>query len=121
MTIDPRPVLIVEDNEDQRDFIGIVLRRAGYLVAYAMDGRDAFNRLESGLRPCLIVLDLAMPRMDGFEFRTRQLADARFRDIPVVIVSAIRTAREIRDELGVDGLEKPVDPEAIVSLVAANC
>ncbi|HZR79911.1 MAG TPA: response regulator [Candidatus Binatia bacterium] len=111
------PILIVEDTEDHRDLLGIVLRRAGYRVAYALDGRDAFHRLESGLRPSLIVLDLAMPNMDGLEFRARQLADARYRDIPVIIVSAVKDSDTVRRELGLPALQKPFDPDAILSCV----
>jgi CheY-like chemotaxis protein len=115
------PILIVEDNEDHRDLLGIVLRRAGYRVAYALDGQDAIHRLESGLRPAAIVLDLAMPRMDGLEFRARQLADPRFRDIPMIVVSAIRGSPRLRGELGLRWLEKPVEVDAILTAVAACC
>jgi len=101
------PILIVEDVEDHRDILGIALRAAGYRVAYATDGRDAFNRLESGLRPCLIILDLAMPRMDGFEFRQRQVADARFAEIPVIIVSALDDSGRIEQAFGAPGIRKP--------------
>jgi two-component system, chemotaxis family, chemotaxis protein CheY len=101
------PILIVEDVEDHRDILGIALRAAGYRVAYATDGHDAFNRLESGLRPRLIILDLAMPRMNGFEFRQRQIADARFGAIPVIIVTALEDSGHIEQTFGVPGIRKP--------------
>ncbi|HZR81279.1 MAG TPA: response regulator [Candidatus Binatia bacterium] len=113
----PGPILIVEDTEDHRDFLGVALRAAGYRVAYATDGQDAFNRLESGLRPSLIILDVAMPRMDGFEFRERQLADARFRDIPVIIVTAVKSETEVQRIFGVPGIQKPYLLDAVIDAV----
>lgn len=101
------PILIVEDVEDHRDILGIALRAAGYRVAYAADGHDAFNRLESGLQPRLIILDLAMPRMDGFEFLQRRTADARFGEVPVIVVTALQEPRDIEQALGVPGIRKP--------------
>jgi chemosensory pili system protein ChpA (sensor histidine kinase/response regulator) len=112
------PILIVDDVEDQRDLLGISLRRAGFRVAYAEDGEDAWTRLESGLRPSLIILDLAMPRMDGFAFRERQLADARLRGIPVVVVSAVADRRHVGPELGAPTIAKPFELDAVLGAVA---
>src|SRR5690348_5406718 len=64
----PHPILVVEDDDDVRDAMVQVLEAEGYDAIPASDGEDALGRLEAGLAPCLILLDLMMPRMDGWQF-----------------------------------------------------
>jgi CheY-like chemotaxis protein len=101
--------------------MGTLLSMEGYNVAYAVDGCDALEKLEHGLRPCLILLDVAMPRMNGIEFRKAQAADARFRQIPVILYSALHEITWLYPSLDVPVFQKPVDVDRILELVAERC
>lgn len=115
------PVLVVEDTDDSRDVLGALLEIEGYRVAYAVDGRDALDQLEGGLRPCLILLDVSMPRMNGIEFRRAQTADERFRDIPVILYSAVHEITWLYPSLDATVCRKPIDVDHILQLVAERC
>ena len=65
-------VLLVEDDSDVRDALAAVLEEFGFVVCEAIDGQEALDQLAAGYRPCAILLDLMMPRMDEWEFRRRQ-------------------------------------------------
>jgi len=86
----PRPhILVVEDDRDLRDTLREVLEETGYSVASAKDGLDALAQLlSSARRPDLILLDLQMPNMDGFEFRDEQLKLAEIAHIPVAVLTS---------------------------------
>ena len=115
------PVLVVEDTEDSREVLGALLEIEGYRVAYAVDGQDALDKLEQGLRPCLIILDVSMPRMNGIEFRRAQVADERFREIPVILYSAVHEVTWLYPSLDATVCRKPVDVDHILQLVAERC
>ncbi len=117
-----QPVLVVDDNEDVRDAVIAALRMAGYEAEGAENGAAALSLLrDGGLRPCLILLDLMMPVMDGLEFRERQLNNAELAGIPVVVVSAFGRQTAAR-ALGVaDYLAKPIDFERLLQLVSQHC
>jgi CheY-like chemotaxis protein len=83
-----RTVLVVDDDELVRESLSLALELEGYATVLAAHGIDALIALRTGTRPDLILLDLEMPVMPGWEFRERQLADPAFRDIPVVVVSS---------------------------------
>src|SRR5512140_1028000 len=70
-------ILLVEDDPDGRACMSALLELEGYTVVTAVDGAEALERLRNGLQPGLIVLDLMMPGMDGFQFRREQLQDPR--------------------------------------------
>jgi CheY-like chemotaxis protein len=82
-------ILVVDDDEDIRYALGDTLEAEGYSVVLAEDGRDALHKLQ-GLPapPCVILLDLMMPNMDGLQFRAAQQCDPALASIPVVILSA---------------------------------
>jgi CheY-like chemotaxis protein len=79
-------ILLVEDDPDVRYSVTLVLQNEGYDVATAGDGREALEVLRRAA-PALILLDLMMPVMDGFEFRVRQMQDPELARIPVIIFS----------------------------------
>src|SRR5512138_2541112 len=81
-------VLVVDDDESVRESLALALELEGYMVLRAAHGIDALLVLRTGIRPDVILLDLEMPVMPGWEFRERQLADPALADIPVVIVSS---------------------------------
>jgi CheY-like chemotaxis protein len=82
-----RPLLIVDDDDLGRRQIRAALEQQGWTVTEAIDGRDALARL-SEARPDVIILDLMMPQMDGFEFLEEMRRKPEWRDIPVVVVTA---------------------------------
>lgn len=103
-------VLVVEDDPDTRDAMALILELEGCEVAKAANGREALDRLRQGRRPGLIVLDLMMPVMDGWQFRREQVQDPRLASVPVLIVSAHVDPAGASAALGAAGvLQKPVD------------
>ena len=116
-------VLLVEDYDDFREALTLLIEDLGPRVVTARNGRDALEQLCAGLRPCLILLDMMMPVMDGISFRRAQLADARLARIPVVMISVtgLQYEDEARD-LGIETfLRKPFPPEELASLLAHHC
>ncbi len=108
-------VLVVEDDRDIRECMADALEMEGYAVACAQHGREALDQLRRGLRPDLILLDLLMPVMSGWEFRQAQLADPLLAGIPVVIVSASSPGAAARPDRH---LPKPFGIDELLSLVA---
>src|SRR5207245_9459194 len=94
------PVLVIEDNTEVRQALVALLEAEGYGVVEAVDGVSALKLLRAGeVRPCLIVLDLMMPRMSGWDFRTEQSSDRQLAAIRVGVVSADPLASQA-DRLG---------------------
>jgi CheY-like chemotaxis protein len=84
----PRPlVLVIEDSDDTRELYALALQFDGYIVAQARDGRDGLLQARD-VMPDVIVTDLAMPIMDGWEMIRRLKADPRTRHIPIIVCSA---------------------------------
>ena len=98
-TAEKHSILVVEDSITSRALLKNILESAGYLVTTAVDGMDAFTTLKTGAFD-LIVSDVEMPRMDGFDLTARVRADKRLGELPVVLVTALET-REHR-ERGID-------------------
>lgn len=112
-------VLAVDDDYDVLLALQDVLEMEGYRVIPARSGQEALDLLRRGLRPAVILLDLMMPDVSGWEFRHQQQADGALASIPVVVVSGQGlSAREVA-ALGVAGyLKKPVDLEQLLSTVS---
>lgn len=86
-------MLVVEDDEGIRDALCDLLESEGFAVSSAVHGRDALEKLRNnGARPDIILLDLMMPVMDGWAFRSEQQQDPSLADIPVVVITASRQA-----------------------------
>jgi two-component system chemotaxis response regulator CheY len=109
-------VLVVEDDDDLRDVVVQTLERNGFAVAGARDGQEALELLAKGPLPNLILLDLMMPRMSGWEFRRRQLAEPRFAGVPVVVMTATHTLDEAAIQAD-DILRKPLSFAALIKTV----
>jgi len=113
-------VLVVDDSLTVRRVTQRLLVREGYRVALAKDGLDALERLAEE-RPCVLLSDIEMPRMDGFDLVRNVRADARLAGLPVVMITS-RIAQKHRDyaaELGVQHyLGKPFSEEELLALVA---
>ena len=113
-------VLVVDDSLTVRRVTQRLLVREGYRVTLAKDGLDALERLAEEL-PQVMLSDIEMPRMDGFDLVRNIRADARWRDLPVIMITS-RIAQKHRDhatELGVDHyLGKPYSEEDLLALIA---
>lgn len=113
--VEPPPVLVVDDNPDILSGVEELLVAHGYRVLTARNGREALDVARTG-RPGLILLDLAMPEMDGWQFLNRRAAEPEISDIPVVAMSAY--ARDNQGLVGVRAvMSKPVDPAQLVDAV----
>jgi CheY-like chemotaxis protein len=113
-------VMVVEDEEDARAFLVQILELEGYKALGFANGAEALQYLEQSEEPCIIILDLRMPVMDGPAFRVAQQKDPRLANIPVVVVTALDPAAAANlSALRV--LRKPVDIEALVDLVRKHC
>jgi two-component system response regulator MprA len=116
------PVLVVDDHLDVVEAIGLYLRFHGHDAVTATDGQQALDLLRQGLRPCVIVLDLMMPEMDGFSFRAEQLADRTLADIPVIVCSAAFDAGPAAQRLQAAAfLPKPTEMKALLELIRQHC
>jgi CheY-like chemotaxis protein len=100
----------------------MLLEMEGFLTAGAGNGQEALDYLRAQPLPCVILLDLMMPKMNGFEFRVRQMADAVLAKVPTVILSAISPDQQ-RQELkaAADYLAKPVRPAQLAQVVRKHC
>jgi CheY-like chemotaxis protein len=113
-------VLIVEDDLDTREMLGRFLELEGFRVETAENGRQALDRLESGAEACVILLDLMMPVMDGWQFRREQIRRATLAKIPVIVVSA--AGRERFEQIDANAyLSKPVDLEELLARIYEYC
>lgn len=120
-------VLIVEDDRATRDLVGTLLMSSGYRAVSAEDGLEALHLLRAVRRrepagPCLVLLDLSMPRLGGREFRRAQAADPVVADVPVALMTGAADADALCVGLGaVATLAKPLDLDAVVDTVRRYC
>jgi len=115
-------ILIVDDDPDCRETLADILRAEGYRVSCAANGQEALDHLQTHSQPELILLDLIMPSMNGWEFRRRQQADPALAAIPVVVVSALGSTREeVSSVDAVAYLMKPFSLENLLHTVGRCC
>jgi CheY-like chemotaxis protein len=119
----PHLIFVVEDEEMIRDSIVEFLDEQGYNAVGAVDGRDALDKLAAtDLLPCLILLDLMMPVMDGRSFREQQLQTPGIAAIPVVLFSAYRDVAQTASDLNAAGhLAKPLKLTELLQTVRQHC
>jgi CheY-like chemotaxis protein len=108
-------ILLIEDDADLAEVVAEVLLMEGYQLSHASDGKAALELLATSELPDLILLDLMMPNMNGWDFRDAQLRDARLAKIPVVVLSA--TGERSRPIDAVLVLRKPVTLKELLSAV----
>lgn len=114
-------VLLIEDNETNRYLANFLLEQAGLEVIHAKNGREGLA-LVAERRPALILLDIQLPEMDGYEVAALLRKDPASSEIPILVVSSYAMVGDRRRalDLGVDDyLEKPYDPEEFISRVRA--
>ncbi|HEY7286259.1 MAG TPA: response regulator [Vicinamibacterales bacterium] len=114
------PVLIVEDDDDLREMMAQLLSLEGFQAAAVANGQEALEYLRQETAPDLILLDMMMPVMDGWEFRRRQKSDPTMAEVPVIVLSALDQAR-ITDVSAEAILKKPLDFDRLLQLVRAYC
>ncbi len=123
----PGHVLIVEDDPDTREMLVALLSGEGFQAVAAEDGLEALHLLRSVRHrspdtPCLVLLDLNMPRLGGSEFRRAQLNDPVVASVPVALMSGALDADDWAKTLGaVASLGKPIDVDVLLQVVASHC
>lgn len=117
--MDRQTILLVEDSPGIREAVASLLELEGYRVETAADGQEALAKLESMPKPCLILLDLMMPTMDGWSFSAVREKDVRLAPIPLVLVSGAPN-QEAPPEPGTV-LKKPIDFKLLKEIVKNYC
>jgi len=114
-----KKIFIIEDDIYIRMNLKMLLESEGYSIETASDGKDALERLKAATSlPSLILLDLMMPIMDGFQFRHEQERDPRLADIPVVIISAGGNIEPSKIKIGAKAsLKKPFNIEDVLDTI----
>jgi CheY-like chemotaxis protein len=108
-------VLVVDDDPDICEVMQLILEPRGYRVVTAQSGIEALRILRAGEEPCLVLLDLMMPGMDGLQFRAEQVRDPTLASIPVVMISAGGDVAAKAAAVGLEGLLKPIDLDALLA------
>jgi CheY-like chemotaxis protein len=123
MTRSTPRVLLVEDDADIREVIEEALERRGFATHACEDGHQALAYLrDAAAKPSLILLDLTMPRMSGWEFMQAQAADPAIAEIPVVVLSAVGNLdRHAAPTRWAGVLTKPVSLETLIEAVRTFC
>lgn len=112
-------VLVVDDNTDLGESLVAAISFAGYRGIAASNGAEALALLRSGVRPCMILLDLWMPVMSGWDFRREQLKDADLAAIPTVVMTAHGGAPTLDGILA--WIPKPIDIDAFEAMLRELC
>lgn len=118
----PREILVVDDNDDVRESFVMLLMMHGYKATGASSGFGALRRLRDGLRPAVVVLDLRLPGMNGWEVLDHMRGDPDLASIPVVMVSGDVAEAQKAEAHGLENfLRKPVDPDVLLQTIARQC
>lgn len=120
-------ILIVEDDRDTRDMLAALLALEGFHAVGAEDGLEALHLLRTVRHgapkiPCLVLLDLKMPRLGGNEFRRAQLGDPTVANVPVAVMSGADDIEQRARALGaVATVTKPIDVDVLMKVVRQYC
>jgi CheY-like chemotaxis protein len=120
-------ILIVEDDPETREMLATLLATQGFHAVAAEDGLEALHLLRtvrhrSPDTPCLVLLDLKMPRLGGGEFRRAQLGDPTVASVPVAVMSGAVDAEQRAQGLGaVATITKPIDVDILLDIVRRYC
>jgi CheY-like chemotaxis protein len=119
--MDCKTVLIVEDDEVIRDVLQQLLQYQGYETLTANHGRDALEKLPNMAQPALLLMDLMMPVMNGWELLAELRRDPRWQQLPVIILSAGGEAQQLLEDPYVRFLKKPLRMNSLLQLVKTFC
>jgi CheY-like chemotaxis protein len=120
-------VLIVEDDPEVREMVRELLATAGFHTIAAQDGLEALHLLRTVRHraphtPCLVLLDLKMPRLGGNEFRRAQLGDPTVANVPIAVMSGAADLEQRGEAMGaVAILAKPLDVDVLMEVVRRYC
>src|SRR5688572_22529593 len=117
-----KDILVVEDDECIRETLAELLTEEGYRVVEASNGKEALTKLQRTERPCLILLDLMMPVMNGWAFRAAQRADPALASIPVVVLTGVADGQ--REASALDAAQcllKPFEFDPLLEVVKTHC
>lgn len=114
-------VLIVDDHDDIRAALATLLELEGFDVAPAWGVEDAYRQLRQGFRPCVVLLDLHMPGMDGWAFLDRMRIEPHLQDVSAVVLSGDGDQQRRVEDAGCEFLLKPFKPAAVLAAVARHC
>lgn len=114
-------VMIVEDDRDTREMLARFLELEGFTVSQAENGAQALEALGRGNGACVILLDLMMPVMNGWQFRAAQSRDPRLARIPVVVVTAAGPSERLPAIAAHAWVPKPVDFDRLLSVIMPFC
>ena len=112
-------ILVIEDDKDIQDSIKTCLELEGFSVFTADNGKEALEKLGKIPTPCLILLDLMMPVMNGWEFMDVISNDLMLSSIPVIIVSAVGNNNAVPKTNGY--IKKPIDLDSLINTVHKHC
>lgn len=119
MAAAPGQVFVVEDDDDIRDSLELILESQGWSTAAARDGQEALERIHAGLSPKLVLLDLRMPRLNGEEFLAAARHDPDLEGVPIIILSGDADGAGRAASLGAtDFLAKPIELADLLATVA---
>jgi CheY-like chemotaxis protein len=127
MPITAGNVLIVEDDPDVREMLTTLLATEGFYAVAAADGLEGLHLLRTMRHrapdaPCLILLDLKMPRLGGNEFRRAQLEDPTVANVPIAVMSGAADLEQRAEAMGaVATLTKPLDVDVLIEIVRRYC
>ena len=127
MSVSSGNVLIVEDDPEVREMLRELLATAGFYAIAAEDGLEGLHLLRTVRHrapevPCLVLLDLAMPRLSGDEFRRAQLGDQTVAGVPIVVMSGASDLEPRAEAMGaVATLAKPLDVDVLIEVVKRYC
>ena len=113
-------VLIVDDDSRIRALMARLLETSGYTALEAANGKEALVHMRR-TRPCVVLLDLQMPIMDGWEFRRQQLADPELAGVPVICVTGFYDSSDIFRGTGVTCFTKPVQLSVLLKAIRDRC
>jgi CheY-like chemotaxis protein len=116
-----KTILVVEDDADSRAFVEILLSHRGYAPIGACNGQEALTTAEHS-NPSLILLDLMMPGMDGYQFLRAKRQHPTLSNVPVVVLSGVPNPAAVVGEHGVVScLRKPIEFESLLAAIEAHC
>jgi CheY-like chemotaxis protein len=113
-------VMIVEDDDDIRAMMQLLLKSHGYETMTASNGQEALDQMR-GRKPCMVLLDINMPLVSGWEFRERQLKDPDLAAVPVVCLTALFDPEDVVRRLGIPCLGKPAHFPSVMHEVETAC
>lgn len=116
-------ILIVDDEPDLRETLKEIFEVSGFTAVTAGNGQEAFGLLEKGGAPCLVLLDLMMPVMNGWEFLNRLKSDRpqTFSRMPIIVMSAVADTTDVHRRYACEVMRKPLNIPHLLEMASRHC